>query len=522
MLRFQSKLETIYNDDELAAIRSKTARVYNWVVTEDSDYYGISLFPLYLYNKDKSLYTSQVQHNISEASATESNLHRICTDDTPNNHIRVALIKRGWTFAVEYMKKNDYTYLDKESLYIQTNANHKVRVFQKGNYTLVITNQTSDMFEHRLFSAIPLLYKTQFTWNEDLIDFFRTVDSHFNDPEPYTEAFVKIVKNSKVLDNLKQDKLVEALQNANQYVYKKYQEQIAILENSIKQYEGYLIEKYSELRETQALLAFNKSETDMTDVAKYIQQNPYIVDYFSLNNRYFILAIEAPLEYIDVKAFKQMLKNPKSYLYPTWSKDRGSYSILTKEHPLEFVEMLKDLFLSSKYKVYSRSEIVLDFQDKNVFPLRKNSSLLGRRPKTWDLANRRANNPERCIVPHMHIEYYDCWSGNKTNVSKALNSNNIIGAIDICVNTTKDINVNDSAVFGRFVKEELIKSQEFPTGYMDRNARRHDGMPGDEYKTIWDNEKKCFRTFLDIFMNDYIKEKAVQTDFDIDFSDYII
>jgi hypothetical protein len=182
-------------------------------------------------------------------------------------------------------------------------------------------------------------------------------------------------------------------------------------------------------------------------------------------------------------------------------------------HETEFIRLLKDLFITGKYRVYTRSEVVIDFEKKVAYPLRfsgnySSSALSATRPVNWRLHTRFQENPDRCITPHMHIEYYDCWSGNKANIAKALNKNDIIGALDIIVNTTKDINVNDGAVFGRFIREALYNPREFRAqGYTTDPDPINYLMPGNQFKTIWDTEKECFRTFDDIFQNDYLKNK---------------
>ena len=425
--------------------------------------------------------------------------------------------KRGWTFLDTWAKNHGFTYLNRETLYLQTNVNHRIRVHKKDKYVLVITNEYTPELEKRLFSAVPLLYKEEFTWTPDAINYFRYADT--NQILAF-ELYKKIVAETKLLENLKYEQLKSALENLSNYTVIQHKQSLENIERDITYHEETLQKLYLNLQKEQAFVAFFKPSENFNDTVNYILQNPYIVDYYTKDNKYLVVAIEAPLEYIDIPAFKQMLKNPQSYLYPKWSENRDSYSELTKNHPIEFVEMLKDLFLSNKYRVYTRSEIVLDLDRKEARPLRKMDSLFRARPSKWVLATR-SKNSERCITPHMHIEYYDCWAGNKTNISKALIKNDLLGALDICINTTKDINVNDSAVFGRFIKEYLARPKEMATACMPGNQAVHTGLPGDEYKTIWDNTRKCFRTFLDIFENDYLKEKVKQVDLETNLENLI-
>lgn len=502
-------LLSLYNEDEQKALISKTKN-YKWDPFDNLNipYSGLLFLPLTLTNPDKELivrhiYKSRIVTQLAENANYLTELCAVQDYDKPS--IKVVICVRGWTFLDAWAKEHGYTFLNRETMYLQTNVNHRIRVYQKNKHIFIITNEQTDVLNKRLFTAIPLFFKEDFTWTEELINYFRNMET---DKENCLEFIKKTIKNSKILENLKYERLLETITDLSNYTVLQHIQTKDRLESTIRGLEDQLKQYYLEHQKEQAFIAFYKPEANMEDTTKYIYNNPYIVDYFQYSQNYFIIAIEAPLEYIDVSAFKQMLKNPQSYLYPRWGETSPlSYSELTRNHPIEFVEFIKDLFLSNKYRVYTRAEIVLDLDRKEAKPLRRHSGLMSRRPRTWKLEERAKNNKDKCIVPHMHIEYYDCWSGNKTNISKALLKNDLIGAIDICINTTKDINVNDSAVFGRFIKEELIKPKEMATGQMPQECSRYDGVPGDEYKTILDIEKNCFRTFLDIFVNDYIKDK---------------
>lgn len=525
MLDLERIIHNNYTPDELEVMANRTINKYTWNPLGFYFNYDHSkaFLPLALQNADKQLFvTCKTKLNLSaSASEDEETMQDLCTTpDTSTNEIRVLFIKRGWTFAQTWIEQNNYTRLSRIEMYLMIDSQHRIRVYKKENFTLIITNQNPYALEERLFSAIPLLYKEKFTWNDELIEYFRAVNTETKPEKTCEQLFQEIIKKSKILDNIKYEQLLKIVEKTSSHTLRSYQTEETKILSNIETYESTLIDLYKNLKKTQALIAFYKPDMNVKDVADYIYNNPYIVDYYSRSSSRLVVAIEAPLEYIDVPAFKQMLKNMNSYLYPKWSAPVNEYSALTKGHPIEFTTMIKDLFLSSKYKIYTRAEIVLDFERNEAKPLRRSTSDFQHRPEKWKLDTRLKQNKDRCIIPHMHIEYYDCWTGNKTNISKALNKQDIIGALDICVNTTKDINVNDSAVFGRFIRQVLIKPSEFSTGNMNSRDCYFTGIPGGEYKTIWDTEKNCFRTFLDIFINDYLNGNAEQTDFEVDFTDY--
>ena len=524
MLTFQTHIELGYNPDELSVINSFTKN-YIWnIFTSAWNPKGTCLLPLAILNKDKALTTYTAEHNLK--ADTESRiLQQLATPSRTSEHpqLKVHTCKRGWTFMENYCKEQGYKYLDKESLYLQTNPTHRIRAYKLDKFIYIVTNQNTEVVESRIFSALPLLFKNEYNWDEETINYFKCFGDLIQDHTKTLKLFKEIAKKSKLLENIKYQTLKSIIIKSSEALLREAQKQQQNLNLQIADYENALIKKYKELSQINAQITFFTPDINVEEVADYIYKNPYVKDFYAPNSDTLALAIEAPLEYIDVPAFKQMLKNPMSYLYPSRTTDVNEYNALTKKHPDEFVTMLKDLFLSNKYKIYSRAEIVLDFRTNMAYPLRKaGSAIINTRPAPWKLSTRYKNNPY-AIIPHMHIEYYDCWSGNKTNITKALNKKDYIGAIDICVNTVKDINVNDGAVFGRFIKQCLIRPSEFHVGTTnDSEAYDTWELPGNQYKTIYDVERKEFRTFNDIFINDYLKETATQVDFDIDFTDYIL
>lgn len=523
MLEFQTHINNSYTPDELVLIDSYTKN-YIWKIFNSSwNPKGTCLLPLALLNKDKTLLTYSEEENIK----TETSLETIHDHATPNSsqdcpQLKVHTCKRGWTFMETYCKEQGYHYLDKESLYLQCNPHHRIRAYKKDKFIYIVTNQNTELIEARIFSALPLLFKDEYNWDGETIQYFK---SFGNIPQNFTETlklFQEIIKKSKILENLQYQVLKNIIIKTSEAALREFKNQQKVLSSEIEEYENILTRKYKELNQVNAQVTFYTPELDVEEIANYICKNPYIKGFYSPTPDTLALAIEAPLEYIDVPAFKQMLKNPMSYLYPRMSAT-NEYSALTKKHPEEFVTMVKDLFLSGKYKIYSRAEIVLDCKNNTVAPLRKAATRIAdTRPAPWKLSVRYKNDPY-AIVPHMHIEYYNCWDANKTNIKKALSKQDLIGAIDICVNTVKDINVNDGAVFGRFIKQCLVRPSEFHEGITnDSDAYENWELPGNQYKTIYDVERKEFRTFNDIFINDYLKEIATQADFDVDFTDYIL
>ena len=474
--------------------------------------------PLALENPTKKLdIYCHKSYRLTENEATQSHFNdllgenRTVQEDT--SRLRIINLTKGLTFINNYLNDptHGYEYLDRIGLYLQQNPGHKVKAFKKGRTVIITTNLDTEDVDARIFSALPLLFKTEFSWSDKAITYFKlaatdTPEAHNEMQRIYNEYTLPL------LQNYKKKELERGLLAAVNYQKTTSIKKLKTVQDDISSYEKLLTALYKDERTLQAQIAFFEPTVELNDVTNYILNNKFIVDYWSHRDKALVVAVEAPLEYIDASALKKMLANPNSYLYPILHNNNAPASV--KQNETEFILFLKDLFLTGKYKVYTRSEVVLDFEKAEAYPLRHagnygHSSMLSYKPTDWTLKNRYQSNPDRCITPHMHIEYYDCWTGNKTNIAKALTKSDIIGALDIIINTTKDINVNDSAVFGRFVRQGLYNPEEF------RNVGRLPGsesvdflMPGNQFKTIWDTDKKIFRTFDDIFHNDYLRNKA--------------
>lgn len=474
--------------------------------------------PLALENPTKKLdiYCHKA-YRLTENDATQAWFNDILgetrTVQEDTSRLRIISLTKGLTFVNSYLSDpvHGYEYLDRIGLYLQQNPGHKIKAFKKGRTVIITTNLDTENVDARIFSALPLLFKAEFSWSDKAIAYFKlaatnTMEACNEMQRIYNEYTLPLLQNHK------KKELERGLINAVNFQKTASIKKLKTIQDDINSYERTLAALYKDERAVQAQIAFFEPAVELNEVTNYILNNKFIVDYWAYKESALVVAVEAPLEYIDASALKKMLANPNSYLYPILHNYCVPASV--KQNETEFILFLKDLFLTGKYRVYTRSEVVLDFEKAQAYPLRHASgygqlAMLSYKPTSWSLKSRYQSNPDRCITPHMHIEYYDCWTGNKTNIAKALIKSNIIGALDIIINTTKDINVNDSAVFGRFVRQGLYNPEEF------RNVGRLPGsenvdflMPGNQFKTIWDTEKKIFRTFDDIFQNDYLKNKA--------------
>lgn len=522
--------ETLSNNLSRAQVRYlKSLLTGNYTANLTTEYLAIFgahdvletlLIPIWFHNQDKKLRIDSITSYTITGTNAENSIRSILSYFQNPGHPQIILncTKRGNSFIDTYMKGHtEWKYLDRLSLYLQLSAHHKVKVFQNRNQTLICSNIENEEYLRRIVSALPLILKDTFTFSEETLNLYKGMLGDLNGAIT-SEAFAKFLKNTKILEQQKLNELTNAIKGLVSHEYNNLKEEERICNNNIEEYENALLGHLNHLREIQAKISFYKPTTDAEELAKYIIANPNIADYVVCGD-VILLAIEAPLEYIEVPAFKKLIQNAGSFIWPKWNNVPSPIA----QHSTEFIQMLSDLFLKDRYTIYTRAEIVLDLEKREAYPFYKLSRHRSSRdenrinsayPENWKINKRLLNN--KTITPHMHIEFYDCWSGNKANIAKCLNKNDIIGAIDIAVSTVKDINVTDSTVFNRFIHDGLWAPTTYDTSFYQYNTR-----PDLQFKTIYDNEQKKFRTFGDIFYNDYVKENITQFDINEDFSDII-
>lgn len=514
---FLNTLFTYYTSEQLSGITTKARQNLKSYATDLGNFHEATLWPMLYLDTNKHIKTTSTSKYSISATEMEYNTHAYIgpsNPENPNNYtMHFLYVKRGLTIVYNYLTEDGYIFLDRISLYLQKDVNHKIRAYRKNNSIVIISNENNDDVTNLIFSALPLIFQKDYPWTEKAIQYFKAATK--KTPDTMLQLYTAFIAETKLLENMKKEKLEKELEFTTSIIRKKSEKELDRINKDIQNYENSLIQLYRQQKLEQAKIAFYTPLENLSDTVNYILNNPYIVDYFVQSDRYLVVAIEAPLEYVDVPALKKMLSNVASYLYPRWSSYQIPNSI--KENELDFIMFLKDIFISGKYKIYTRAEIVFDFEENRAFPLRYSSnygsSIHRQRPTSWAIDSRLRVTPERCITPHMHIEYYDCWSGNKTNIAKALQRQDVIGALDIAINTTKDINVNDSAVFGRFIGQGLFSPREFNRGATNDPFREIGvSMPGNTFKTIYDPSLKCFRTFDDIFQTDYLMKNAIKVD----------
>lgn len=412
------------------------------------------------------------------------------------NYVYLIEIKRGISFARNYLEENNFEEKRNFSIALQLNTQHKIYVYDYKGIMLILTNgiyPTTLNFIKRLTVATASFFKKE-EYPESLIEYLKALADE--DEEKTINAFTKYIAYKIDFRKLEEQKLLKALQETDKARINALNLNKNEIEAQLGNTEAALCEYIKRLDDINAQIAFYKPSTNIEEITEYIRANKNIAA-FHYNAAYKILsfAIEAPIEYYNENALKKLIANPTSFIQP---RAQNGYPVpeYLKQNQELFTKLLLDIFISKKYKIYSRAEFSIDMANRTVQRLRTLSTSSVDRPLDWKW-ERRVKNPTRSIADHQHVEQYNCWSGNRANALKALQKNDIIQMLEILIATTKDINVLDSTVFARFVYQQLVafKSWENILVYT---------RPDDMARTIYDPAQDKFRTFYDIFMNDYL------------------
>lgn len=108
--------------------------------------------------------------------------------------------------------------------------------------------------------------------------------------------------------------------------------------------------------------------------------------------------------------------------------------------------LLKDIFLNNKYNLLIESGAIVYVRDNNVGYMHPENAV------TETLTG----------IPNPHHKYYNCWGDNKPNIVNALIQKDCITAISQIFAAMSGLNISDTAVMEKFIREELVTYQNVP------------------------------------------------------------
>lgn len=140
---------------------------------------------------------------------------------------------------------------------------------------------------------------------------------------------------------------------------------------------------------------------------------------FDLRGSAIAMTIVTPLEYYDPELLEINLeRNPDRY-----------GNILANK-------FFKDVFVDEKYSYYVGNQFLFRLDEERVqLPSNLNYNVNTER--------------EHCLY-NPHIQYFHCYGSNEVQIMQAHSEKDLIGYVNALINSLKNINFADSAVFGRW------------------------------------------------------------------------
>lgn len=105
-------------------------------------------------------------------------------------------------------------------------------------------------------------------------------------------------------------------------------------------------------------------------------------------------------------------------------------------------QLLKDVFIEQKYNYLIESGVALNIET-NTVAYRDPASL------------KSISSTELLGLPNPHHAYYNCWGDNQPNIIRALENKDYITAITTAFAAMSGLNIADTAVIEKFVREEI-------------------------------------------------------------------
>lgn len=165
----------------------------------------------------------------------------------------------------------------------------------------------------------------------------------------------------------------------------------------------------------------------LKDLQEYIRKCKDKIAYIKADSNLLYLVYRTPLVYFEDNLLKPYFQSTRS-------------NVITSAAPWK-QQLIKDLFINKKYTLQIESDIMLDLANKSfryvpINDLVTNDSMQG--------------------IPNPHHLYYNCWGDNQPTIHRALQEGDYLQAILTAFAAMAGLNLSDTAVIEKFVRDELM------------------------------------------------------------------
>ena len=370
-----------------------------------------------------------VEEAVTEAKATLANVvtqiynKKILVFNTATAAPASAGIKQMLDEDEEIVELNVRTMLT-------STPNHRINVYKYddecGTLYIVLNNVDTPNVIYKLSAAI--MY----------------TENHFgDDTTKWAEAWM--TGNSDIIyrhaaayykeynDTAKERAFKEALEtmvsNLNETKKKLFERRLNDLQGAIDSNYTEIARMMKEMNQIKANYLFQitmEEDQKLKDLQDYLKTCKDKVSYIKAENNALTLIYRTQLIYFEEDLLKPYFRSSRSNVVTQAAKWKQ--------------QLMKDLFINKKYTLQIESSIMLDLANKSfryipVTNLISTSQLQG--------------------IPNPHHNYYNCWGDNQPIIFKAIQDGDYLQAILTAFAAMSGLNLSDTAVIDRFIRDEL-------------------------------------------------------------------
>lgn len=194
-----------------------------------------------------------------------------------------------------------------------------------------------------------------------------------------------------------------------------------------------LAQKLDEIKAKYLLQVTTNEDQKIVDLQQYFASCKDKISYMNAANNEITVIYKTPLIYFEeslLKPYFESARNNTVNTAPEWVQ-----------------QLLKDIFIEKTYELQIESGITMNLKEKRFQYARVNSYIA--------VANLQG-------IPNPHHRYYNCWGDNQPRIHRALQEGNYLTAFLTAFAAMAGLNLSDTAVMDRFVKDELYEYESIP------------------------------------------------------------
>lgn len=183
------------------------------------------------------------------------------------------------------------------------------------------------------------------------------------------------------------------------------------------------------------LYTLEDEDSKGTDLKNFIQNCGDKISYINFTDNKLYISYVSKLIYFEPDLLKRYFDSSRSNC--------------VKEAPDYIKQLLKDIFFENKYELLLETAFLLDIRTHSIYW-----------KESFSLRNCYYNMLKG--IPNPHHKYYNCWGDNQSNIVRALVDKDYITAITTAFAATSGLNIADTAVMEKFIRDELYRYTETP------------------------------------------------------------